>query len=140
VKPQEPTNPIVVCDSRSPDASIMEAYLISQAYADTLWLQPRDVDEADDAVHQNRTRHVIFPNLGALLDAIWDEDIHFDRWLSAGIVVSFADPPSKEVVPSIVYQSWQSWNRRHKRRQMIAGLILSAIAVLAGLALILLAL
>lgn len=124
----------VVCDRSGADAATMAAYLQVQGLAGAAWLSPQD---ADEAVCEGRAGRVVFPDLTALLEAIWDKEISFDRWLSAGTVVSFVEPLPTTATPTVVYESWRQWERRHRRRQVTAGAILSAVAVVAAFLLML---
>ncbi len=144
----KPVSVAVVCEEDGEHATAMAAYLRSQNLTDVEWFAPRDVDDVDEAVCDRRVGRVVFVDLTALLDAIWDQEIQFDRWLSAGARVSFANPPGStptraveaaaivEPIPAVVFESWRQWNRRHRRRQVVAGAILSGIALAAGFALI----
>jgi len=100
--------------------------------AEAEWFAPLDVDHVDEAVGAGRVGWVVFANLSSLLDAIWDEEIQFDRWLSAGTTVSFMDSPGAESTAGVVFESWRKWNRRHRRRQVTAGVMLSAAALAAA--------
>jgi len=125
----------VVCEKDGERAEAMQAHLQSEGLADARWYRPPDVDDIDEAVRAGRVGHVVFSDLTGLLDAIWDEDIQFDRWLSAGVAVSFADSAgagSDTATAAAVYESWGKWQRRQKRRRLVAGAILSAIVLVAG--------
>ena len=128
----------VVCEKDGEQAAAMQAYLQSEDLTDSRWYRPPDVDDVDEAVRAGRIGHVVFCDLTGLLDAIWDEDIQFDEWLSAGVAVSFADSAgaaSDSATAAAVYESWRKWQRRQKHRRLVAGAILSVIVLVAGFAL-----
>ena len=124
-----PAGVAVVCHREGDRAAAMEAHLRSENLPDAEWFAPLDVDDVDEAVCAGRVGRVVFTNLSGLLDAIWDEEVQFDRWLSAGAAVSFVDSPEAESTAAVVFESWRKWSRRHRRRQVVAGIILGAIAL-----------
>lgn len=122
----------VVCAKDGPHAAAMSDFLRSHDMTKVEWFAPRDVDEVDQAVCAGRVRQVVFPNMSGLFDAIWDEDIRFDRWLSAGVDVLFVDLPPANATATAVFTSWRTWSQRYRRRRTIAGAVLSIIALVAG--------
>ena len=127
-----PTRAVAVCEKGGPKAAAMQAHLQAEGLADARWFTPNDVDDVDEAVRDGRVDRVVFSDLADLLDAIWDEEIQFDRWQSAGVAVSFVTPPVPDTTASAVYESWRAWQRRHKRRRAIAGAVLTVVALAAA--------
>lgn len=139
----EPSKTLVVCEKDGEHAAKMREYLAADGLDAAKWLAPRDVDDVDEAVRKGEIRRVVFTDLGALLDAMWDEEIQFGEWLSAGVEVSFVDTPTEgpiapdTSIAAAVFESWRSWRGYQRRRRVVAGLILSVVALLAGLLLML---
>lgn len=131
-----PTRTAVVCEKGGSQAATMQAYLQAEGLTDARWFATHDADDVDEAVRDGQVDRVVFTDLAALLDAIWDEEIQFDRWQSAGVVVSFVTPPEPETTASAVYESWRVWHRRQRRRRAIAGAVLTAVALAAGFLLV----
>jgi hypothetical protein len=121
----------VVCEKGGHAAQKMADYLETQDLRAAVWFPPCDVDEVDEAVSEGRFQRVIFPNLTSLLEAIWDQEVQFDQWLSAGTTVSFADGTESGATATVVFESWRKWHHRHRWRRIIAGAVLSAVALAA---------
>jgi hypothetical protein len=128
----------VICKKDGPEAVAMRTHLQTTGTTGAEWFASRDADEVDKRVGQGSIRRVVLPDWGVLLRAIWDEDIHYDRWLSTGTEVSFVSPPAPGSAATAVFEIWSGWNRSRRRRQTVAGAILSVIALAAGFALALL--
>jgi len=123
----------VLCENQGATAQSMRAYLASRNPAQTRWYDPLDLDDLDEAVREGRIHRVVFPELSTLLTGIWNGRITFERWLSGDVRLDFASPPAAEPesLTRLIFESWQCWRRQHRRRQAIAGAILSAIVVVA---------
>ena len=121
----------VLCENQGATAQTMRGYLESQNLAHTHWYDPLNLDDLDEAVCRRRIRRVVFPQLSTLLAGIWNGRITFEHWLSSGVRLDFVSPPAAEPVTltRLIFESWQCWHRRHRRRQSIAGAVLSAIMV-----------
>jgi hypothetical protein len=126
----------VVCDRAGEQAAAMRAFLESRGVEDAAWYAPRDVDDVDRAVRSGAMRRVIFPGTRNLFDAIWDEEISFEQWLKAGASVDFVEKPAGDAAACVaaMFTSWQHWRRVHRRRQTIAGVVLSMVAIAAAFA------
>jgi len=122
----------VLCENQGATATSVRAYLDSCNLAQARWYDPLDLDDLDQAVHEGRIRRVVFPQWSTLLTGIWNGRITFEHWLSNGVRLDFVSPPAAEPesFTRAIFESWQCWQRRHRRRQAIAGAILSAIIVL----------
>ena len=121
----------VVCDKRGRGAPAMQAWLDAHDVAAGSWFDPLDLDDLDQAVREGRFQRVVFTDLAALLDGIWDGEITFDRWLAAGVGLDFVELPdaASESTVKTVFESWQRWNRRHRRRRVVAGVVISVIVL-----------
>jgi len=122
----------VVCENQGGTAASVRVYLDSRNLAQTRWYDPLDLDDLDEAVREGRIRHVVFPRLSTLLTGIWNGRIAFEHWLSGDVRLDFVTPPAAapESLTRMIFESWRGWQRRHRRRQAIAGALLSAIIVL----------
>jgi len=122
----------VLAEKQGQAAENVRAYLDAQSLAPAHWYHPTDLDHLDEAVRWGRIHRVVFPELPTLLMGIWDGRITFEHWLSNGIRLDFVSLPAaaSESLIRLIFESWRSWRRRHRRRQAIAGAILSAIIIL----------
>ncbi|MBN1345769.1 MAG: hypothetical protein JXQ73_23955 [Phycisphaerae bacterium] len=133
-----PTRVAVLCDKKGAHAGVVAGYLKARGLSEVTWFSAGDADDLDEAVRHGSIDHVVVPELGHLMDAIWDGEILFDQWLSVGTRVSFVSShagnstEADQATAELVFGSWQRWNRRHRRRQITAGAVLSAIALIAG--------
>ena len=116
----------VVCESREGRAAL-EAYLAERGIGQAKWFTPGELHDLDREVRRGRIGRVIFAGLPDLLAGIWEEEIELGQW-PAGVGLEFAAPPGDDVV-RITAASWQQWRKRHRRRQALAGAILSAIVL-----------
>lgn len=77
---------------------------------------------------------VVFTDLDHLLVTIWKGETQWDRWRSSGVEVILVNPPDTADWPSVVdaaYASLNAWRSVRRRRQTIAAVILSVIALAA---------
>ena len=77
-----------------------------------------------------RIRRVVFAGLPDLLEGIWEEEIVFEEWPD-DVRIEFVEPPGDAAI-GIMAASWRRWRRRHRRRQAVAGAVLSAIVLAAS--------
>ncbi len=108
---------------------------------DADWYARRDLDEVDRGVREGRVRRVIFPAIDELLTGLMSGEIDAAAWLAAGVRIEFPERPPGDVgeLGRVLLEAWQSNARRRRRAQVVAGLILSGIAILAAFILNLLA-
>lgn len=132
----------VVCDrSDAAQAADVRAWLARSAVADACWFAPRDLDDVAAGVADGRITAVVFPRLDDLLAALWGGRLPLDRWRRAGVRIELAVAPSVDL-PALLEplgSSWHAHARRQRRRRIVAGLVLSAVALLAAWILLLLA-
>jgi hypothetical protein len=119
----------VVCGA-SGDKAKMEAFLAARGYAPAKWYTPGELHDLDRDVRRGRVDHVVFAGLPDLLVGIWEEEIEFGTW-PAEVGVEFVAPPGDQTV-QLTEASWQQWRRQHRRRQALAGGIVSAIVLAAA--------
>ena len=116
----------------------MKTFLEARGLTRTTWHAPRDLDDVDQDVRAGRLAHVVFVRPDDLLDGIFHGEVDFDRWRATGTRVEFALAPDSTTDQTIepAWRSWQQWRRRHRRRQIIGGTILSAVAIAAAFILV----
>ena len=129
---------VVVCDRSQPDADKVQALLDRTGVTDAQWFAPRDVDDVDTTVRAGGVERVVFGGLREFLDAAWDDEIAPTAWHELGVRVEFAGPPGEDsnAIIAAVCQNWASWRRRHRQRQAVAGVLLSAVAIVAAFVII----
>jgi len=119
----------------------IDAHLADRGVSHATHFLPKDDDDLADALAEERFDCVVFADFDALLSMIWKGDAEMQRWQTLGIRVELATAPDGEP------ESWQTltrqmsisldrWRARHRRRQVIAALVLSLIALLAVAALL----
>jgi len=98
------------------------------------WYSAFDLDQVDRAVRDGRVRRVTFDSLDQFLAGLWNGEIDAAAWLAAEVQVGFDEPATVEqsALSRAVLTSWSAASRNNRRRQVIAGLILSAIAIAAA--------
>lgn len=128
---------VVVCEHDSKDTAAMETYLRARQLTEARWYPRRDLDEVDRAIRSGDVQQVVFPKVSDLLDGFWTGEIAFDQWLAAGAKVEFVESPGQNISADIktIFASWEQWRRPHRRRQIVAGIILSIVALAAAFAL-----
>jgi hypothetical protein len=102
-------------------------------------------DDLDGEVCSGRFERVVFADLDALLTAMWDGHVHVQQWCDAGARLELISPPAStdhDFWHAIVAQASASlarWRKEQRRRRIIAGTILSILALAALAALLLVA-
>ena len=127
----------VVCEHGGKDRAAMETYLRTHQVTEAHWYARRDLDEVNQAVRSGNVQRVVFPKVSDLLDGLWTCEITFDQWLAAGTRVEFVESPEQNTAAHVktIFASWEQWRRLHRRRQVVAGIILSIVALAAAFAL-----
>ncbi len=120
----------VVCGPGDGHRALLETHLARQGVEGAQWFTPGELHDLDREVRRGRIRQVIFAGLPDLLEGIWEEEIVFEEW-PADVRIEFVEPPGDGTV-GLVAASWRSWRRRHRRRQALAGVVLSAMVLAAS--------
>ena len=98
---------------------------------------PYHDDRLDAQVRAGRFARVVFADLDALLAAVWKGHVHLDAWLESDVTIELIDPSisaqSLRDTIAQVYASFTRFQDQHRRRRVIAAIILSVL-VLAGMA------
>jgi len=132
---------VVVASAHGPDADLALAHLKRQGIYEPEWLASGDLGDLDRAVRRGNVRQVVFPRLGCLLEALWNEEIDLTAWRAAGVRIDVADAGASTESPGFcaLLDTWSRFRRARRRRQAVAGGLLSAVALLAAFTVIWLA-
>lgn len=110
-------------------------YLEREGLSDAARYAPKDDDELDVALCAGRFDRVVFADLDSLCAAVWKDHAHLDRWSAADVRIDLAVPPPAAAdwrdICTEVFGSLARHRRRRRRVQIIAAVILSALALLA---------
>ena len=118
----------------------VDGYL-AQARTNATRFAAKDDDELNTGACAGRFTHVLYPDLDSLLMAIWKGDADVRQWLEKGVDLHLAVPPAAAEWRGFVVAmcaSLERWRIGQRRRQIIAGVILSALALAASTAIVLL--
>ncbi len=116
------------------EAEILSRYLAQHGVANATEFSELDDDQLDEALCAGDFQRAIFFNLDALLTGVWKGHGRIDRWRAAGVEIEFAEPPGIDAsaTPGILLEmvaSLTHWRQRQRRRQIIAAVVLSAVAL-----------
>lgn len=129
------------CAFRTPadshEREVLASYLGEADSKMLVEFAPKDDDELDAELCAGRLRRVVFPNVGALLTMIWKDQARLDCWIEAGVRIELAEPPpghadSWQPFVLAAYRSLSAWRRAERRRKIIAGIVLSILALAAA--------
>lgn len=114
----------------------IDACLADRGLTGATHFLPKDDDDLADALAEKRFDCVVFADYDALLAMIWKGDADLEHWHALGICIELAVAPEGkpgdwQPITRQVSASLRRWRKRHRRRQVIAALILSMIALLA---------
>ena len=128
------------CAVRGPEndseRAALKTCLEANAPTETIHFLPKDDDDLDAELCAGHFDRVIFPSFDALLSAIWEGDARIDRWKTLGVQIQIADSDGTDPQHQLdaiqpIYASLKRWRAKRRRRQIIASLILSTIALIA---------
>lgn len=127
-----------VCDKKGPDAARMAAFLEAQGMSATRWYAIRDLDDVDADATAGRLGTVVFVSWQDLLEGIWTGEVNYGRWLAAGAKVRFVDSPRDDAAACLatLSQAWDRYDQKRRKRNAIAGLVMSFIVIAAAFILI----
>jgi hypothetical protein len=131
----------VVCDRDAKHASRMETYLRAGGITGAQWYAPSDADDADKALRAGLVRRIVFVRMDDFLTALFEGLLAPQHWPGPDMPIELAEPPGPagQAWLAAIVSSWSNWRRRRRFRQAVAGLVLSAAALLAAFCLLLLA-
>ncbi len=132
---------VVVGPAQGPDAELVRAHLKGQGGYEPEWLASGDLGDLDRAVRRGSVRCVVFPRLSQLLEALWNEEIDVAAWRAAGVRIDVAEAGASTESGSLaaVLDAWSQFRGARRWRQAVAGVLLSAVALLAAFTLVWLA-
>ncbi len=125
----QPARTAVVCSPDESRRQAIQARLAAQGLDQLKWFAPGNLHDLDRAVLNGQIRHVVFRSLPDLLHAIWEEEIAFEEWPTADLHIDFLEPPDDEDMLRLVSQTWETWRKSHRRRQALAGTVVSFIVL-----------
>lgn len=120
------------------DTSTLPPELARQLGPDALaaarHVAPQDVADLDRPVREGAFQTVVFEHLGDFAAALWDERLAANDWLAAGVTIHIADTPHPQpgVFARQLIAAWTRWTARRRRQRVVAGVILSTIAIAAA--------
>ena len=122
--------------SNGDEDRILSEFLRRYRASEVVEFAPKDDDDLDVALCSGRFDCVVFANLDAVLSAIWKGHARVDRWVEAGVRIELADlangdPASSQPFVTAMYESLARWRKGQRRRQVIAAIVLSILALLA---------
>lgn len=114
----------------------MDAYLATHPPGELTYFLPKDDDELNNALSEGRFQRVIFADWDALMEPIWKGEAKIDAWRRAGVRIDLVTPPIDDPAAwrgllDRTYESLTAWRRQQARRQTIAAVILSTLALAA---------
>lgn len=139
-EPERALHTAVIGSRDDAHASNICALLDAHGAPATKWYRPYDADDVSAAIRKGTVARVVFPSLEILLDVLWLERANLRDWQAAGVPINVAGPTTENVVDVAIaaQQSWQRWRAAHRRRQVVAGVLLSVVALAAAFGLLLL--
>lgn len=117
------------------EAEALARYLAQHGVVNPVEFSEIDDDGLDETLCAGDFQRAVFFNLDALLTGVWKGHGRIDRWQAAGVEIEFAEPPG--IDPSAtqgilleMVASLATWRQRQRRRQIIAAVVLSAVALI----------
>ncbi len=133
-----PTAPRAAIRRAETDAGrrAVAACLARHGLAEVTEFAPRNDDELNQALRAGRFDVVVFHDLDAALTMLWKEKAAFEQWQAAGVRVLLAEDPGGHGADLLAFlaavgASHVRWRLRQARREIVAGVVLSAAALLA---------
>lgn len=121
----------------------LEQYLASRAWSSAKRFLPKDDDELNDRLCRGEFGAVVFATPEDAMSMIWSGHGSISLWQVGGepVAVHFAIGDSDNGAPWVQHlirmeRAFTAWETARRRRQVVAGTILTAIALL-GMALLL---
>lgn len=92
------------------------------------------LDDLNGAVAEGRYSSVVFPSEGVAIRGIWDGDIDLPRWRERNVAIHFVVPAPDGAAQQLelMADEWRAWNAARRRRNAIAGAILSVFLLAAA--------
>ena len=108
------------------------SFLTAQGIGEAARFTPDRVDDLNENVIEGRVRYVVFETYERALSSIWDGDIAYTEWVKRGVELHFVRPAPIDPAAALgaMDRSWKSWNSHRLRRNAIAGLWFSIVALI----------
>lgn len=105
----------------------VDRFLAGQELKATKLYSTFKLDDVNTAVVEGRITRVVFSSYGAAMRGIWEGDVDFVRWQERGVAVDFVDsaPANAREQLGHMAREWTEWVSARRRRNAIAGAILS---------------
>lgn len=113
----------------------IESHLAAQGAGEVTWFSLQELHELDRAVRRGKIERVVCAEVADLLQGIWDEEIELDAWPPHVGIEPLVAQEGRDLVESL-RRNWFSWRIRHRRRQALAGAVLSALVLAASFCLV----
>lgn len=133
-----PDGPSIRCAVRRPECpeaeQIVREFLAQNGAWQAKHFLPKDDDEMNTAMMAGEFDRAVFANLDELLEAIWKGEAQVDAWEASGARIELARPPLADDAQwrsmlGEMYLSLRKWRKLQRRRQIIAAIILSCLAL-----------
>ncbi len=116
------------------DRRDLEQYLKDNGLTDAARFLPKDQDDLDVQICAGDFDRVVFLDLPDLLNMIWEHEPKIDQWVESGAGIELVRAKTDHysdwlTLAHTVHDSLRGWRRRHRRRQIIAAVLLSLIAL-----------
>lgn len=118
------------------DDSALRDYLTAQGLHGAPVYPPTAADNVDAAVTAGAVTHVVFADLPVYLHVLWDGRVDPGAWQRAGVQIDFAESPAPADLVRQLPEAWQRWRVAARRRAIVAGVLLSIIAIAAAFTLV----
>ncbi len=130
---------VVVCEKDGDCADLVRRYLEERHFGEVRWYAPRDLNDVDRQVCAGAAQRVVFGQPSDFLEGVWNGVLDFDCWQAAGADILFADETTRDDAAwlTAIAGSWKRYRQRTRNARMIAGLVLSVVAVAAAFVVIL---
>ena len=129
----DPKLTAVVFDPRRSQSEI-DQFLERNAVAAAKRYTIHKLDDLNAAVAEGRYASVIFPSISVAIRGVWDGDINFPQWRERNVAIHFVAPApaAADQNLALMAEEWREWNATRRRRNAIAGAILSAFLLAAA--------
>lgn len=125
------------CAVRKPDDARklvqVESFIREAGTSSLKWYLSKDDDELNAAICTGAHSRVVFADLDELLITIWKAETNWHDWRKANVRIELAmQPANPENWVSLVdemYSSLLKWRNQRRKRLIVAGAILSIIAL-----------
>ena len=113
------------------------AFLEARGREDVTHYLPKDDDDLTRDLCAGKYDVVVFAGLDALMAMTWKGEAEMERWREVGVEITFAESAVVERMDAAdvmhrVGSSLEAWRQGRRRRQTVAAVLLSVIALVAA--------